>query len=282
MSRIFPRLKSNAELIEGRILEYLSDDRHTYKELIDAMRYGVSTGGKRIRPTLAIEFARLFGADDEVVIPYACAIEMIHSYSLIHDDLPCMDNDDLRRGKPTNHKVFGEAAAMLAGDALLTCAFGVAASNKNASDKQNNDAVILLSKRAGANGMCGGQMIDLDGEKRKLSYDELLEMNLLKTGALMCTSALLGCIAAGVYHEKEKAEAAEEYAKNVGLAFQVIDDLLDEGTEEEKTTFLSFMTDDEARAYAKELTGKAIEAIKDFEGSEFLCELADELLVRSI
>lgn len=282
MNRISQRLNENAASVEKQIEQYLKDTGHAYDKLIDSMRYSVNAGGKRVRPTLVLEIAKLFGGKEEQAMPYACAIEMVHTYSLIHDDLPCMDNDDIRRGKPTNHKQFGEATALLAGDALLTMAFEKAASNEYASASSNAKAVKILAENAGAYGMCGGQMIDLIGESRKLTYDELIEMNTLKTGALMVASALLGCTAAGVYDDEEKRNAASEYAKNIGLAFQIIDDLLDEGTEDEKTTFLTFMTDDEARQYAKELTEKAISSVAKYDGSEFLCNFASMLLQRNI
>lgn len=281
-SRISQKLNDNAAVVEKQLEKYLSVDGGTYNQLLDSMKYSINAGGKRVRPTLVLEFAKLFGGTEEQALPYACAIEMIHTYSLIHDDLPCMDNDDIRRGKPTNHRQFGEATALLAGDALLTMAFGIAAANEKVSFDSNARAVKILSENAGANGMCGGQMIDLLGESRKLTYAELIEMNELKTGALMVASSLLGCVAAGVYDDVKKTNAAREYAKNIGLAFQIIDDLLDEGTEDDKTTFLSFMTDDDARKYASELTQKAVDAVKEYDRSEFLCEFADMLLKRSI
>lgn len=282
MSGISQRLNENALAVEAQLAKLLEGSGYTYQKLLDSMNYSISAGGKRVRPTLVLEFAKLFGGTEEQAMPYACAIEMIHTYSLIHDDLPCMDNDDMRRGKPTNHRQFGEATALLAGDALLTMAFGITASNPNVTPERNMQAVKILSENAGVYGMCGGQMIDLTGEGRKLTYGELIEMNTLKTGALMMASAHLGCAAAGAYGDSEKRTAAGEYARNIGLSFQVIDDLLDEGTEDGKTTFLTFMSDDEARSYAAELTQNAIDAVKGYEGSEFLCGFAEMLLKRNV
>ena len=277
---ISSRLNENAALTDKKINEYLKVRDRDYGVLIDAMRYSASGGGKRVRPTLTLEFSRLFGGRDEAALPYACAIEMIHTYSLIHDDLPCMDNDDYRRGQLTNHRKFGEATALLAGDALLTYAFEVASGNPHASPEQNLNAVKLLSSRAGVNGMVGGQQMDLIGENEKLSYDSLIKLQSLKTGALISCACLLGLVASGVYCDEEKRKAAEEYAKNVGLAFQIEDDILDAGDGEVKTTFLTFMSIDEARGKIAELTEKAKSAISAFPGSEVLAEFADMLAGR--
>ena len=219
-----------------------------------------------------MEFCKMYGGRNEAVLPFACALEMIHCYSLIHDDLPCMDNDDYRRGKLTSHKKFGEANALLAGDALLTYAFEVAGKNENVPYEKRVEAVITLAENAGAEGMIGGQVLDLIGEKEKFDYDTLLRMNTLKTGKLIKTACLLGCIAAG----KKDTANAEKYAYNVGLAFQIIDDILDMGTEENKTTFLSFMTAEEAYKKAKELLKEA----KTLVDSEELISLCDYLLDR--
>lgn len=261
--------------------------------IISAEKYSLLGGGKRIRPFLVNEVARVLGASLESSMPFAMAVEMIHTYSLIHDDLPCMDNDDFRRGKPSNHKVYGEAYAMLAGDALLTNAFLAAASNKNVDASYLSAAITALSDAAGDEGMIGGQVTDLEGEEKKLTFEELLRLHSLKTGKMIEVSALLGCIAAGYSAETKEARAVCAYARNIGLAFQAIDDLLDligdeaivgktlsSDAENQKTTFLSFFDIDGVRDYAKRLTQDAISEISEIEGSELLCELATYLLER--
>jgi len=274
-----------------------SDEKHGI--IFDAMRYSLLAGGKRLRPFLVFEFACLAARDSgkdpdeamQAALPFACAIEMIHTYSLIHDDLPCMDNDDLRRGKPTSHKVYGEANALLAGDALLTKAFGIVTAS-DAAPENIVSAVAMLSQCAGANGMIGGQVLDLMGETEKFDTDTLETLQSMKTGELIRASVILGCLAGEA--SDELAAAAEKYAMGVGRAFQVIDDILDAtgdeaalgkpiGSDKEsgKTTFLSFMTVDEAREYAKKLTEDAKSAISGYEGSDVLCSLADYLITRN-
>ena len=261
--------------------------------IISAEKYSLLGGGKRIRPFLVNEVARVLGASLEASMPFAMAVEMIHTYSLIHDDLPCMDNDDFRRGKPSNHKVYGEAYAMLAGDALLTNAFLAAASNKNVDTSYLSAAIAALSDAAGDEGMIGGQVTDLEGEEKKLTFEELLRLHSLKTGKMIEVSALLGCIAAGYSAETKEARAVCAYARNIGLAFQAIDDLLDligdeaivgktlsSDAENQKTTFLSFFDIEGVRDYAKRLTEDAISEISEIEGSELLRELALYLLER--
>ena len=270
-------LEVNAKKTEEKISELLAERDPDFEILFSSMAYSASGGGKRVRPTLTLEFARMLSDDPKVeagALTLAAAIELIHTYSLIHDDLPCMDNDDMRRGKPTNHKVYGEATALLAGDALLTLAFEAVASSPDLSDKAKAEATVLLARSAGAHGMIGGQQIDLLGEDKKTRFDLALhrKMNLLKTGALISCAAQLGCIAAGA--DADTFVKAREYAENVGLAFQVTDDLLDMGEEDEKTTYLSFMTADEARSYASVLTENAIKAISGFKNSENLVSLA--------
>ena len=261
--------------------------------IISAEKYSLLGGGKRIRPFLVNEVARVLGASLESSMPFAMAVEMIHTYSLIHDDLPCMDNDDFRRGKPSNHKVYGEAYAMLAGDALLTNAFLATASNKNVDASYLSAAITAISDAAGDEGMIGGQVTDLEGEAKDLSFDELLTLHSLKTGKMIELSALLGCIAAGYSAETKEARAVCAYARNIGLAFQAIDDLLDRigdeavvgktlssDAENQKTTFLSFFDIDGVRDYAKRLTEDAVNEISNIEGTERLCELALYLLER--
>ena len=290
-TKLKERIEENSALTECALKAYLSLDDKDYGVLYEAMRYSAMAAGKRIRPFLAIEFCRLFGADVEKVMPFACALEMIHNYSLIHDDLPCMDNDDLRRGRPTNHKVYGEAKALLAGDALLTYAFEVAASGEKTSDSVKVKAISTLSQCAGGNGMIGGQWMDLDGEQGNTEFEKLKRLHSLKTGRLIECAAKLGVYAAGV--GKDEEDAAVRYAKNIGLAFQIIDDILDvtsdnetlgkpcgSDKEQNKTTFMTFMSVDEAYGVAEECTKSAIEAIEKYENSQILVEFAKYLLER--
>ncbi len=287
------RIRENAALVETALEKYFEHTDADYGEVIEAQRYSLLGGGKRIRPFLTNEVCRMLGGSIEASMPLACAVEMVHTYSLIHDDLPCMDNDDMRRGKPSNHKRFGYAGALLAGDALLTRAFGVIASANTLSAEQRTLACAALASAAGDCGMIGGQVIDLDGEQKQLSFEKLLKLHAHKTGKLIKCAATLGCIAAGYEPEADEVRAIEAYADNVGLAFQVVDDVLDvTATEQElgksagsdadnnKTTFLSFYSVCEAREYAAELTRLAIDAIAHLPSSEVLCDLARGLLER--
>ncbi len=282
----------NATMIENALRNYYTEDADI-ASLLKSEQYSLFAGGKRIRPTLTLEFCRLFGGSDEAAIPFACAVEMIHTYSLIHDDLPCMDNDDLRRGKPTNHKVFGETIALLAGDSLLTGAFEAAAINTAAGAEISAVAVAYLASCAGRYGMIGGQVMDIEGETRKLTLDELLKLHSLKTGALIGASAVLGALAAGVRLDDPVMENVVTYAENIGLAFQIVDDILDRtgdeaqlgkpigsDAENQKNTFLSFYSVEEAQFYADRLTQEAIAAIKRYPDSEMLCALAEWLSKR--
>jgi geranylgeranyl diphosphate synthase type II len=283
----------NSVLTEDALRRYYADDPDL-QILLDAERYSLFAGGKRIRPMLTIEFCRLFGGDEAAALPFACAVEMIHTYSLIHDDLPCMDDDDLRRGKPTNHKVFGEATALLAGDALLTGAFEAAASNTVAGPEASAKAVAYLANCAGRYGMIGGQIMDLEGEGRKLTLDELLKLHSMKTGALISAACVLGALAAGVSFTDRAMEDVVTYAENIGLAFQIVDDILDAtgdsallgkntgvDAEHQKSTFLTFYSVDEARFYAERLTQTAIDVIKNYPDSDALCSLARWLAGRN-
>ncbi len=292
-TEIISKLKEDAGLCEEALAEYFEKEDKDIKSLLDSEKYSLFAGGKRIRPFLVIEFCKLFGGDVKAALPFAAAIEMIHTYSLIHDDLPCMDDDDLRRGRPTNHKVFGYSTALLAGDALLTHAFGVAASNKYVSAEIALEAVATLSEAAGEFGMVGGQIIDLEGETRRLSLEELLKLHSLKTGALIRAAAVMGALAAGCKKNSIEMAATLEYASGIGLCFQVIDDVLDVTASEEKlgktvgsdcqrnkTTFMSYYTIEEAKKYAAELTAKAVSAISDYSASETLTDFAAFLLER--
>lgn len=293
-------ISDRAGLIEKKLAGYVGATDADFGIIYDAMRYSLLGGGKRLRPFLVTEFAALAATENqrnaeeaiESSLAFAAAIEMIHTYSLIHDDLPCMDNDSMRRGKPTNHIRFGEANALLAGDGLLTLAFGTAASNDLVSPEIRCRAVRLLSECAGCRGMIGGQVMDLEGEKLSLNFDQLKKLQALKTGELIRCSSLLGCLAGGA--SEGLSGAAEIYSDRIGRVFQVIDDILDRegdeallgkpvGSDEEsgKTTFLTFMTVEEAREYSEELTDEAIEAVSAFEGSDNLIALAKYLLYRN-
>lgn len=285
------RLAENAALVERVLAEYLAEQDADFAAELEAERYSLLARAKRIRPTLVLEFCRLFGGSDEAALPFAAAVEMIHTYSLIHDDLPCMDNDDVRRGKPTSHKVFGEANAILAGDGLLTDAFAVAASHPD-KDKALR-AVRLLATAAGSVGMVGGQMMDLAGENERLPLDTLLTLHARKTGALITASVQLGAVAAGEREGTSAWEALTLYAQRIGLAFQVIDDVLDvvadpallgktcgKDQSENKTTLLTYYTLDEARTYARTLTDEAISAIENVDKEGTLRALAQYLAER--
>ena len=263
-------------------------------DIYDAMEYSLLAGGKRIRPVLTLEVCRMCGGDPALAMPFACAVEMIHTYSLIHDDLPCMDDDDLRRGKPTNHKIYGEATAVLAGDGLLTAAFEIALGTDSPLPPQRVvAAAACLARAAGAQGMVGGQVLDMAAEGRAVSRYDVEQLQKLKTGALLSAAAEMGCIVAGGSEEAQKA--VRRYAQKLGMAFQVRDDMLDvEGNEatlgkpvgsdqaNEKTTFVSLLGMDDCRALVKKLTAEAVEALAPFgaERAGFLCWLAEALAGR--
>ena len=285
-------LKSDLELIERELEKYFEVKDEMFPQLFESMKYTTMAGGNRIRAFLVMMFARLSGGSVEAALPFACAIEMIQAYTLIHDDLPCMDDDDMRRGKPSNHIVFGEAQALLAGDALLTYAFEVCGENKAVKPSNAIKAVSILAKCIGACGTVGGQVLDLEGEKRKLTKEELYHVHDLKTSALIQASALLGCCASE--NGKDYFDIAKKYGHNIGIAFQVIDDILDVISDEEtlgkpigsdaesnKTTFMDFYTVDEARKYAEKLTEEACAELGDSEYANLLKELAYYLLERT-
>ena len=286
-------LEESKAAVESELERIYPESSGTAARLYEAIKYSLLSGGKRVRATLVLETCKALGGDASAAMPFACAVEMIHTYSLIHDDLPCMDNDDMRRGKPTCHKVFGEAIATLAGDGLLTDAFSVCAMNPHVSGDAAATAVALLSGAAGSFGMVKGQTSDLYGETHRLSEGELVELHLGKTGAMICVSVQLGCLAAGYAPNSEVTEKLTLFARNIGLVFQIIDDILDvTSTSEElgknigsdkdsnKTTFMSFFTPEDAKAYADRLTIEAIEAIEEIEGCETLCALAELLCER--
>ena len=258
----------------------------------DAMNYSLEAGGKRIRPVLVLAFCHMFGGDYRKAAAPAAAIEMIHTFSLIHDDLPCMDNDDFRRGKPSCHKKFGEACAVLAGDALAIRPFQVIAESE-LNDSMKIKLIAELACSSGAEGMIGGQIIDMENEQRStVNGENLRMMYALKTGRLIKTSCVMGCIAAEASDEQVKN--AEEYAHCLGLAFQIIDDILDvtgdeaalgkpigSDAEENKTTFVTLYGIENAREEAVKLTDKAMKILGRFDNNEFLIELTKYLLDRN-
>ncbi len=287
-------IEQDAALVGERLARIYPEGSRTTKVLYDAQKYSLLAGGKRIRPVLVLETCSMLGGDQRVALDYAAAVEMVHTYSLIHDDLPCMDDDDLRRGRPTNHKVFGEDIATLAGDGLVTDAFGVILSCPYASAQSRADAALALSLGAGSFGMVKGQVIDMFGESNVLTHDELLELHRGKTGALIEAAVRLGCHAAGLTSDDPRLEVLADYARNIGLAFQVIDDILDctqsaetlgksVGSDQKdgKTTFMRFYDVDGARAYAKQLTCDAIASVKTIENSQNLVTLAKYLAQRN-
>jgi len=215
-------LRRSADAFNGYLAEALPQGEDVISQ---AMRYSLEGGGKRVRPALAASFCELFGAQAQRVYPLAAALEMVHTYSLIHDDLPCMDDDDYRRGRFSCHREFGEAAALLAGDALLTRAFQLIAETEHYSAEVRCQAIVLLSRAAGAEGMIGGQWLDLQYESVRAARPQLEEMNRKKTGALIAVACQFGCLAASA--DEAQTEAALRYADAVGLLFQVTDDILD-------------------------------------------------------
>lgn len=258
----------------------------------DAMDYSLEAGGKRIRPVLVLAFCHMCGGDYRKAAAPAAAIEMIHTFSLIHDDLPCMDNDDFRRGKPSCHKKFGEACAVLAGDALAIRPFQVIAESE-LNDSMKIKLIAELACSSGAEGMIGGQIIDMENEQRStVNGENLRMMYALKTGRLIKTSCVMGCIAAEASDEQVKN--AEEYAHCLGLAFQIIDDILDvtgdeaalgkpigSDAKENKTTFVTLYGIENAREEAVKLTDKAMKILGRFDNNEFLIELTKYLLDRN-
>ena len=261
------------------------------KPLFEAMDYSLLAGGKRLRPIFALDFCKMCGGNWQDAAPFAASIEMIHTYSLIHDDLPSMDNDDYRRGRPTNHKVYGEAMAILAGDALLTDAFMVASTTKIPNPTDMAYAIGLIAEGAGSLGMVGGQVLDIMSEERELTEQEVLDIQSRKTGCLIYIACCLGVIAAG--GSKQQLEAAGKFASNLGLAFQIRDDMLDViGTQEEmgkgvgtdaaKNTFVKLYGLQKCEDLVQKYTGLAIDALDAFENTDYMIDLARSLTDRRI
>ncbi len=289
------KLDAYLPMVEQKLEELLPKEHCRYERLIEAMRYSLLDGGKRVRPVLVLEFCRLCGGDVQAALPFACAIEMIHTYSLIHDDLPCMDNDDMRRGKPSNHKTFGEDTALLAGDGLLTLAFAVMLSPESIAavgTERATEAAFQLASAAGIHGMVGGQEIDLRSEGTAVSLETLQEMDEKKTGALILAATRMGCALAGA--DERQRRAAEHYARAIGLAFQIVDDILDvEGdaetlgkatgsdAENQKATYVSLLGLEPAKERVEELTHAAVRALEPFgEEGISLADFAKDLALR--
>ena len=288
-------LQEKEDIVNKALDTLLPKEDEFPQRLHKAMRYSVFAGGKRIRPILAIAAAEVFGKTAANVINIACAIELIHTYSLIHDDLPAIDNDDLRRGLPTNHKVFGEAIALLAGDALLTKAFQIMSQPSAVSGQQS--ALILksiheIAKAAGSTGMVGGQVVDIESEGKEVAFPVLEYIHIHKTGELILASVRAGAILAGA--ENKELETITRYGEAIGLAFQIADDIIDvEGNKEDvgkniggdakkgKVTYPSILGVDESRKRARELVDMAITALKDFDRkAEPLREIARYIVER--
>ena len=268
------QLSADIALIEPALEGYLSRETHEgYDRIFEAAKYSAMAGGKRLRPVIVLEFCRLHGGDIKNALPFACALEMLHTYSLIHDDLPCMDNDDLRRGKPTNHKAFGETLAVLAGDALQAEAFRTILSTELPAEMRA-ECARLLAEAAGENGICGGQQLDMEGEGKALTKEELMDINDRKTSAMIYAACLMGVTCGG--GNEQQREAAAKYAKALGLAFQIRDDMLDViSTESElgkpigsdaregKNTFMALYGLERCGAYVHELSEQAAHLVKD-------------------
>ncbi|KAA0778542.1 polyprenyl synthetase family protein [Bacillus sp. BB51/4] len=287
-------LKESKTFVEEKLVSY-ANELQCPNVLREAMAYSLEAGGKRLRPLLLFATLQAFGKEKNLGIGAACALEMIHTYSLVHDDLPCMDDDDLRRGKPTNHKVFGEAMAVLAGDGLLTYAFQVimAYEQKEISAEKKVRLVLELAKAAGPEGMVGGQVADMEAEGKQLTIDELEYIHKHKTGKLLEFAVLAGSILSDATEEQEEKLLA--FAKYIGLAFQIRDDILDvEGTEEEigkpigsdvsneKSTYTTLFTVDRAKDILEETIAKAKGAIRSLQlQDEYLLSICDLIAKRN-
>ncbi len=287
------KIQEYSSLIEEKLYKYFENSLPQYKILFDSMEYSVKNGGKRVRPLLTLLFYNACGKDDVLkAMPMAEAVEFIHTYSLIHDDLPCMDNDDFRRGKPSNHKVYGEAFALLAGDGLLTAAFERISAWSLAglySAEVAVKAINELSAYAGSRGMIGGQVIDLQNENNpNADFETLQLMDELKTGCLISVACALGCIAAGA--DDTLIEAAKTFGTKLGLAFQIKDDVLDvtssleklgkmtgSDTENNKSTYVTLLGVEACEELVKQLTQEALTALDAFPDNEAIKEYANYL-----
>lgn len=286
------RFQEYHDYIEKYLLDYLDQFQDEPQKLLyESMKYSLLAGGKRLRPMFAFEFCRLCGGAWQDAAPFAAAIEMIHTYSLIHDDLPSMDNDDYRRGRLTNHKVYGESIAILAGDALLTDAFALAASAKLPKGEDLALAIQVLANNAGSLGMVGGQVLDILSEERECTEQEVLDIQSRKTGALINSACVLGAIAGGATQPQRQAAAA--FAGCLGLAFQIRDDMLDVigdaaelgkaiGMDGEKNTFVCLYGLEKCEELVQKYTKAAISHLDIFEDTGDLISLAESLTTRRI
>jgi len=273
--------------LDSKCFQYPAEPQ---KALFDAMRYSLLAGGKRLRPIFVFDFCRMCGCDWQKATPFAAAVEMVHTYSLIHDDLPCMDNDDFRRGRLTSHKVYGEATAILAGDALLTAAFSFISKAPFTADIRIR-AVEVLSNCAGELGMVGGQILDMQSEERQCTKQEVLDIQSRKTGALIRAACMLGVLAAN--GSEDQLNAADSFASNLGLAFQIRDDMLDiignpeelgkaVGVDAVKNTFVQLYGLETCNEMVRNHTEKAIEYLNVFDNTEYMTELANRLSSRTV
>ncbi|MBY2306931.1 polyprenyl synthetase family protein [Clostridioides difficile] len=287
-------LKEKASFVEKVLKEYMPKEEGYQKTVIEAMNYSLSAGGKRLRPILTLEACKIVGGNEDEAIPFAIAIEMIHTYSLIHDDLPALDNDDLRRGRPTNHKVYGEAMGILAGDALLNYAFEVmlAGSINKENPEKYLKAINEIAKGAGIYGMIGGQVVDAESENKQIEKEKLDYIHMNKTAAMM-----VGCMRAGATIGGANSEQMEEitkYAKNIGLSFQIVDDILDivgdeaklgkkvgSDIENHKSTYPSLLGLDKSKEIAHNLIDEAKKSIEKLSDDvDFLKGLAEYIIDR--
>lgn len=284
-------LATRTDAVNRALDKFLPSEKIKPATIHKAMRYSLFAGGKRMRPAVLLAAAEVCGGKDSDAMPLACAVECIHTYSLIHDDLPAMDNDDFRRGKPTNHKVFGEGVAVLAGDALLTQAFEIAAQCKKFPRYPHDKIILEIAKASGSLQLIAGQVADLEGEGKKLSADELKFIHERKTSALLCCSVRLGGMSANC--STAQLKALTEFGYNVGLAFQVIDDILDVTQTSEqlgktagkdvavqKATYPSIVGLEKSRQIAEQLTAKAFAALKIFKGKAVALEALAEFLLK--
>lgn len=272
-------LNTKIKLVDKELKKYIPNDDNYQKKIYEAMSYSLFAGGKRLRPIIMLFVAEMFGADDNVCLPFAAAMEMIHTYSLIHDDLPAMDNDDFRRGIPTNHIKFGEATAILAGDALLNRAFETVSNFNICTDSGRVlRAINVMAQSSGCDGMIGGQIVDIECEGKNITLDELKYIHARKTGAIIRSSAVIGAILAGA--NEDQIKAADSFAENLGIAFQIRDDILDvigdeknlgkpvgSDAENNKNTYVKLLGIDKSEMLVKEYSEKALSALKIFGSS---------------
>jgi len=278
-------LENKKNIIDKALDEYLPPEENPPSIINKAMRYSVFGGGKRIRPILTLATAELFGRDTESVIKTACGIELIHTFSLIHDDLPCIDNDDFRRGKPSNHKVFGEAIALLAGDALLVSGFDLIIKNSEVKEIKKQSILKIIKETSfciGTENMLGGQVEDITLKNEDIAKADLINLYMKKTAALICLSIRAGAILSGA--NKRQLKALTKYGENTGLAFQIVDDMLDimqDQRDTGKPTYANKFGMKESNSESERLIKKAKDSLKIFNHkAETLSNIADYLLTR--